>query len=485
MTLIADIIFVNNLPFLMTLSRNIRFITVEHVKSRSAKQLCISLIRVLCLYGRAGLTVQTMLMDMEADKISDSVVGNVVVNTTAAKEHVAEIERLARTVKERGRCVVSQLPFSCLPKLIVVNIIYHVALWLNAFPCKLGISKEFSPRAIVLRTNLDVSKHAPFSFGQYVQTTEEPELSNSMQPRTAGGIFVGCAGNIQGSLKVFMLETCKVVKRCAATPLDMPQKVIDRVNQIGKRTRQEVYGKDLEFLNRTKDKFEWDLEDDMDEMLEASVPPEPADFPATPIADTVGGSRAVEPEATAFEDMTEQEKVIASLANHPTAPVEGTDRTDPVVEMISGITDVPRGALDADVDTRNDELDASVDNNAVEEADESQERTDESQERADESQESAEETPAHLGRGKRNKTKPDRFGKARYNKQTKRYESTNGKKVYAQTKKGKGADDVTVKTSNRSRDRKWKKKPRPTKKGVDATPCRTKRHPRPRLGGKV
>ena len=133
------------------------------------------------MYGRAGLTVQTVLMDMEADKISDSVVGNVVVNTTAAKEHVAEIERLARTVKERGRCVVSQLPFSCLPKLIVVNIIYHVVLWLNAFPCKLGISKEFSPRAIVLRTNLDVSKHAPFSFGQYVQTTEEPEPSNSMQ----------------------------------------------------------------------------------------------------------------------------------------------------------------------------------------------------------------------------------------------------------------------------------------------------------------
>ena len=81
-------------------------------------------------------------MDMAADKISDSVAGNVVVNTTAAKEHVAKIERLIQTVKERGCCVVSQLPFPCLPRLIVVNIIYHVALWLNAFPCKLGIFKE-------------------------------------------------------------------------------------------------------------------------------------------------------------------------------------------------------------------------------------------------------------------------------------------------------------------------------------------------------
>ena len=121
------------------------------------------------------------------------------------------------------------------------------------------------------------------------------------------------------------------------------------------------------------------------------------------------GSRAVEPEIFAIEDMTEQEKVIASMANHPTAPVEGTD---PVIEMLDNITDVSRGASDADVDTRNDELDASVINNAVEEADESQERTDESQERADESQESAEETTTQLGRGKRKKSKPDRFGEA-------------------------------------------------------------------------
>ena len=92
-----------------------------------------------------------------------------------------------------------------------------------------------------------------------------------------------------------------------------------------------------------------------------------------------------------------------------------------------------------------------------------------------------------LGRGKRKKSKPDRFGEARYNKQTKRYESADGKKVYVQAKKGKGADDATVKTSNRSKDRKAKKQPRPTKEGGDATNCRgeIKKHPRPRLGGIV
>ena len=36
---------------------------------------------------------------------------NVAVNTSAAKEHVADIERCICTVKERNRAVVTTLPF--------------------------------------------------------------------------------------------------------------------------------------------------------------------------------------------------------------------------------------------------------------------------------------------------------------------------------------------------------------------------------------
>ena len=33
-TLVVDVMFVNSLPFLITMSRNIRYVTVEHIKSR-------------------------------------------------------------------------------------------------------------------------------------------------------------------------------------------------------------------------------------------------------------------------------------------------------------------------------------------------------------------------------------------------------------------------------------------------------------------
>ena len=173
---------------------------------------------------------------------------------------------------------------------------------------------------------------------------------------------------------------------------------------------------------------------------------------------------------TAIEDLTEQEMIIASVANHPTTVVEGDDPHNILPDIIDLSGGSASGASETEVDTRNDELDAPVSSVVGDETDESQERM--------------EETTEQLGRGKRKKSKPDRFGEARYNKQTKRYESADGKKVYAQTKKDKGSDDVTVKTSNRSKDRRKKKKPQPTKKGGDATPCRSK-HPRPRLGGKV
>jgi hypothetical protein len=46
MTLAADIMFVNGLPFLVTLLRGISLVTIEHLPSRTAKRLVHTLRRV-------------------------------------------------------------------------------------------------------------------------------------------------------------------------------------------------------------------------------------------------------------------------------------------------------------------------------------------------------------------------------------------------------------------------------------------------------
>ena len=42
------------------------------------------------------------------------------VNTTAGREHVSEIERELRQVKERVRCTSSKFPFQLIPTMVLI-----------------------------------------------------------------------------------------------------------------------------------------------------------------------------------------------------------------------------------------------------------------------------------------------------------------------------------------------------------------------------
>ena len=99
----------------------------------------------MILYGRRNMIVQTILMDMEFDSTKDELMGKTVVNTSTAKEHVAEIEWYIRTVKERCRAMAKQFPFNCLHKTIVINLIYLAFLgWMNS-PWKMEFPNNSPP----------------------------------------------------------------------------------------------------------------------------------------------------------------------------------------------------------------------------------------------------------------------------------------------------------------------------------------------------
>jgi hypothetical protein len=63
---------------------------------------------VIRVYTRGGFVVQTMMMDMEFKKLVD-LLPNVTINTTAAREHVGEIERKIRVIKESARGTMNTL----------------------------------------------------------------------------------------------------------------------------------------------------------------------------------------------------------------------------------------------------------------------------------------------------------------------------------------------------------------------------------------
>ena len=59
----ADIFFVNSIPFLITLSRNIRFITGDRLQNRKVGTILSALVRVFNLYLRRGFKVVMCSMD--------------------------------------------------------------------------------------------------------------------------------------------------------------------------------------------------------------------------------------------------------------------------------------------------------------------------------------------------------------------------------------------------------------------------------------
>jgi hypothetical protein len=84
---------------------------------------------------------------------------NMVVNTTAAREHVGDIERSIRSIKDWGRCTVSELPYNnSMPDQIVIHLLYFVVFWMNSMPPDSGISEVYSPHEIVSGMKLDLKK---------------------------------------------------------------------------------------------------------------------------------------------------------------------------------------------------------------------------------------------------------------------------------------------------------------------------------------
>jgi hypothetical protein len=201
-TLAVDIMFVCGLPFMVSISRKIKFTTAEYLPGRKQPMLIKSLKKILRLYQNRGFKVETDLMDREFECLRDDI-PELNLNTTAASEHVPNIERQIRVIKERMRAIKSTLLFKQLPARIFIEMMQYAVLWLNCFPPLSGISQTFSPRTIMTGTTISKSiadsrlEHMLKPTGtttQLIQWQREPEeLSVSDQRQTSRVATSFCA----------------------------------------------------------------------------------------------------------------------------------------------------------------------------------------------------------------------------------------------------------------------------------------------------
>jgi hypothetical protein len=148
-TLAANILFVNGMPFVMSMSRKIKFATMEYVSSRSEPNLIRSLLKIIKLYKARGFDPRTALMDREFECLCFELLGHGVnLNTTAANAHIPDIERHIRLIKEWAWAIRSTMPFKTIPGRMIIEMMAHVVLWLNAFPPASGCQLRTAPELL-------------------------------------------------------------------------------------------------------------------------------------------------------------------------------------------------------------------------------------------------------------------------------------------------------------------------------------------------
>ena len=239
-----DIFFINKIPFLLTTSRNLHFRTVEAIPNHQVSTVLKAIQRMLATDHARGFRVRTIPADPEFQPL-DSMIPGVSFNFCAQGEHMPDIERYVRTVKDRVHSGYNNLPFSRLPRLVVVRLVSNTVFCLNAFPHPDGVSTTLSPRYLLTGRHLDYHKHVRLEFGSYAQTHEEH--TNNMRARTLGAICLGLSGNEQGGHYFMCLRTGRRLHQFAWTLLPMPEDAINWVTALG---AQQGMPKTLTFSDR-------------------------------------------------------------------------------------------------------------------------------------------------------------------------------------------------------------------------------------------
>ena len=111
-------------------------------------------------------------------------------------EHVGDINRLNKSVKEQVCGIYNTLYFKrMLGKLMVKMVIFSV-LWINFFQASQSMAWNLIQFTIVTKQLLSLNKHRKIDFGEHMKNHEDH--GNNMETGTVGAIYLCSILNKQG-----------------------------------------------------------------------------------------------------------------------------------------------------------------------------------------------------------------------------------------------------------------------------------------------
>ena len=247
----VDVLYIQGYPFIHTYCRQqTKFRTITLIPNKSAAILLKELRVVINIYQQRGFIIDAINADNDFAPLEEEL-RPIKLHLVSRDDHVGDVERSIRTVKEDIRTLIHGLPFTKLPKLMIVELVGQAIRNLNQFPIKDGISNTLSPLTLMTGAPKPDFNKIKLEFGQYVQVFEDNDPSNTTKSRSTGAITFMPVGVNQDNYYFMSLTTGKRLNRNQWNELPMPQGAIHRVHEIAtKEGQNEIEGKSLN--------FEWD-----------------------------------------------------------------------------------------------------------------------------------------------------------------------------------------------------------------------------------
>ena len=230
-TLCIDFLFVNGVTVFHTISRTINYRTVSFPLSRSKTVILDQLKQIYQIYNSRGFKITNIHADIEFNKIREDI-RPVRLHTCGVDDHVPEIERSIQTQKNENRSVCHAMPYKCIPRIMVRELILQGNEFLNAFGSNDTLGDGLSARNIINNLPHVDYNDLKYDFGQYVQLHVTEKVTNTMLSRTIGEIVLS-PRQIQGQYNFMSLETGAKIDGRVVAILPLIPEVVNRVDKLG------------------------------------------------------------------------------------------------------------------------------------------------------------------------------------------------------------------------------------------------------------
>jgi hypothetical protein len=145
-TLTIDIMFVNKIPFFITKSQDIHFVTIEALLNRQIATVNKVLQNMIALYKSRDFFIESILADHEFEALCPWYPN---INRAAANKHVPDIKCPIGTIKDSTKSTYRMLPFRRIPRIVLIHLVKNAVFWINAVPTNDGITCQYSQRRAI------------------------------------------------------------------------------------------------------------------------------------------------------------------------------------------------------------------------------------------------------------------------------------------------------------------------------------------------